>query len=316
MVAKTTNHEHRVLASWVFGTLLLIFFLYVFLFGPEELPRYKHDILKLIGALLAALFTFFLSGSIGIKDGEVHSALGRLEIRAAGGIAVFLIVLMSWASGDAPIKEQTGPGRAQVPELTGAPTTTALPAESSRAPSGQPHTAESADTAPQPPAGTKAALSLTPLSARTTKAEIRQALGPPTKVDSASSNFGETWYYQPLSKPYLGMKNALYFEFFPTGDSLASVVVVTPYGARLLRDVGLSGVFIDLMGSSVSHLTSRFGRPDEQLHPDSVNFSPQYFIESPEGRPARLRALCDRLGRCEAFAVVWNPRRYTRPDEL
>jgi hypothetical protein len=93
------------LPSWIFGSLLLVFILGVFIFVRETLPRFKHQLLAFICALLAGLFAYFftgtmqLAGNIGLKGG-----VGSLGVQASGGIGVFVLVLWWWSSGWAPDK--------------------------------------------------------------------------------------------------------------------------------------------------------------------------------------------------------------------
>src|SRR5579871_2112375 len=47
--------QSQVVAAWVFGSSLLVFYLCVFLFGPSALPEFKQRMLGLFSALLAGL---------------------------------------------------------------------------------------------------------------------------------------------------------------------------------------------------------------------------------------------------------------------
>jgi hypothetical protein len=69
---------------FTFGTLSFLFLIGVFLFSPDPLPSSKQKILAIISALLSGLF-------------------GKTVIQASGGTALFLIVLLWWFSGFAPV---------------------------------------------------------------------------------------------------------------------------------------------------------------------------------------------------------------------
>jgi hypothetical protein len=92
------------LGTWIFGGLLLAFLFAVFAFAPEPLPEYKHRILALCAALLAGLFGWFLSGEIGLRIEALQSRFGDLAVRASGGLALFILVLVWWLSPLAPIE--------------------------------------------------------------------------------------------------------------------------------------------------------------------------------------------------------------------
>lgn len=56
----------------MFGSLLLLFLIGVFMFTPATLPDFKHCLLAICAALLAGFFAYFLTGEIGleIKDDQ------------------------------------------------------------------------------------------------------------------------------------------------------------------------------------------------------------------------------------------------------
>ncbi|MCP5117715.1 MAG: toll/interleukin-1 receptor domain-containing protein [bacterium] len=95
--------EHQSLATRVFGGLLLLFLFGVFIFAPATLPEYKHRILAVCAALLAGLFGWFLSGDIGVHIEALKSRFGNVAIRATGGLALFVLVLVWWLSPLAPV---------------------------------------------------------------------------------------------------------------------------------------------------------------------------------------------------------------------
>jgi SEFIR domain len=96
--------QGRVRGSWIFGSLLLIFFIIVFSFGPDSLPEYKTRMLALISALIAGLFGFFLTGDVGVEVKALQSRFGEVGVKAAGGIALFVLTIIWWVSPFAPVK--------------------------------------------------------------------------------------------------------------------------------------------------------------------------------------------------------------------
>ena len=89
------------LPSWIFGGLLLVFILGVFIWAPNSLPPFKQQLLAFICALLAGLFAFFFTGIIGLTG-----RIGDWRVQATGGIGVFILVLWWWFSDRAPVKAQ------------------------------------------------------------------------------------------------------------------------------------------------------------------------------------------------------------------
>lgn len=100
------------LAVWLFGGLLLAFLFAVFFFAPPVLPDYKHYILGLCAALLAGLFGWFLGGEIDLHADALPSRFGGLKIRAGGGAALFVLVLLWWLSPLAPVQTKSEPSSA------------------------------------------------------------------------------------------------------------------------------------------------------------------------------------------------------------
>ncbi|HXP51025.1 MAG TPA: hypothetical protein VN922_13790, partial [Bacteroidia bacterium] len=92
-------------ASWIFGSILLVFIIAVFTFAPSELPQFKVRILAFSCALLAGLFGFFMTGDIGLRFTSVQTKAGKVVVRATGGLALFVLVLWWWSSPSAPIKQ-------------------------------------------------------------------------------------------------------------------------------------------------------------------------------------------------------------------
>lgn len=99
---KTSRAGDRV-ASWVFGSLLLVFFVWVFAAGPEKLPDFKQRMLAVACALLAGLFSFFMTGTLNLHVKGLESVFGKVGVKATGGLAAFTLVLIWWLSPLAPV---------------------------------------------------------------------------------------------------------------------------------------------------------------------------------------------------------------------
>jgi hypothetical protein len=96
--------KHQRLATWIFGSVLLVFFLGVFLFAPSELPEFKQRMLAVSSALLAGLFGFFFTGAVQVRVKPVENVFGKVAVKATGGSALFVLVLAWWLSPLAPVK--------------------------------------------------------------------------------------------------------------------------------------------------------------------------------------------------------------------
>jgi hypothetical protein len=109
MVASSTTRDprtriHTLRATWIFGLLIVLFLIYVFLKVPDGLPEFKQRILAVLCALLCGLFTFFLMGDIALRVDAHHSPVGKISVRASSGAAVFVLVLLWWLSPLSPVK--------------------------------------------------------------------------------------------------------------------------------------------------------------------------------------------------------------------
>lgn len=98
-----TKEENRLRATWIFGSLFILFFIGVFIFAPPTLPEFKQRILAVFSALLCGLFAFFIVGDIVMRGKSINTDFGTIGIKAGGGIAVFLLVLWWWFSPLAPV---------------------------------------------------------------------------------------------------------------------------------------------------------------------------------------------------------------------
>lgn len=101
------NKQSSLIATWTFGSSLLVFYICVFLFAPPALPEFKQRMLGLISALLAGLFGFFLTGAIGLELKTANSPSGQLVIKATGGTALFVFMLWFWFGPFAPVAIET-----------------------------------------------------------------------------------------------------------------------------------------------------------------------------------------------------------------
>ncbi len=112
-----TRTQHRALGTWVFGSLFFLFFVGVFVFAPETLPEFKQRMLAIASALLAGLFGYFLTGEMGLEIQSIKSRFGEMGVKATGGIAVFVLVLVWWLSPLAPVGSETAPPPAKVIQI-------------------------------------------------------------------------------------------------------------------------------------------------------------------------------------------------------
>ena len=85
------------------GLVLLVFFLWAFIYAPEQLPSFKQRILAIVSALLCGFFTFFLTGAIGTSGKGLRTPVGEISLDATGGVAVFVLVLVWWLTPLAPV---------------------------------------------------------------------------------------------------------------------------------------------------------------------------------------------------------------------
>jgi hypothetical protein len=109
--------RNKASATGIYGGVLLLFFILVFVFAPERLPVYKLQILALLSAILAGFFGYYLTGSIRIKRTWSLTNIGPLSVDATGGVAIFVLVLALWYSPFAPIKTDDGVAAVRVTVL-------------------------------------------------------------------------------------------------------------------------------------------------------------------------------------------------------
>ena len=96
--------KHTIIAAWVFGSIILLFYMAVFAFMPASLPDYKHKMLAIVSALLCGLFMFFLVGSLKVTI-NLSNQWTKLGIQSGGGAAAFVLILWWWNNPNfAPIQ--------------------------------------------------------------------------------------------------------------------------------------------------------------------------------------------------------------------
>lgn len=91
MGAKVSKETLRKLALCVIGTFLVGLLSYTALFPVHGSP----DSLRLLGAILAALFGYVFTGQMDLV-GTIPGHGAKLSIKAAGGFALFALVWMGW----------------------------------------------------------------------------------------------------------------------------------------------------------------------------------------------------------------------------
>lgn len=96
-----THSNHVAYGSWIFGFILLGFVIAVFWFAPDSLPPFKQQILAFSSALVAGLFGFFLTGDVALLMKHKESST---TLKAAGGVALFVVVLGWWQTSSAPVQ--------------------------------------------------------------------------------------------------------------------------------------------------------------------------------------------------------------------
>ncbi len=92
--------KHQKTAAWVFGSVFVVFLIVVYFVTPGA--SLHHPIIRLIGALLAGLFGYFVTGSIKLVANAAWSPLGKLTIQAGGGAAMFVLVYFGWSQFPGP----------------------------------------------------------------------------------------------------------------------------------------------------------------------------------------------------------------------
>src|SRR3982751_3508204 len=92
-------------AAWIFGSASFLFLVWVFVFGPNELPPQKHQLLGFFCALAAGFLGYFIVGMIHVAGAIRLHRFARITIKAAGAAAMFVLVLLWWQSPASPVKK-------------------------------------------------------------------------------------------------------------------------------------------------------------------------------------------------------------------
>jgi hypothetical protein len=99
-----SSNKDKKIGTYIFGSILLIFFICIYIFSPDKLPEYKQRMIAFSSSLLAGLFTYFFTGTIKLTGETVTNKFGKIIVQASSGIAVFILVLLWWLSSNSPIK--------------------------------------------------------------------------------------------------------------------------------------------------------------------------------------------------------------------
>lgn len=103
--------NHKAIATWLFGSISLVFFIAVVFVDLGERSRGQQQAFQIIASIFCGLFGFFLTGGLKlVADGRLP-VIGKATIQAGGGVALFLIVFFSFSPEESrehlPIVGQT-----------------------------------------------------------------------------------------------------------------------------------------------------------------------------------------------------------------
>jgi|GEM_PF-1479881 len=116
-LTQRSGERNRQTASWILTAVLGVFFIAVFVWAPPTLPPFKQRMLAFAAALLAGTCAIFWTGSLGIHVQWLTGRFGQIAVRAGGGLAVFVLVLLWWESPLAPVAVDSGVYRVRVTVL-------------------------------------------------------------------------------------------------------------------------------------------------------------------------------------------------------
>lgn len=88
------KRKHQIVATWLFGLIFSGFLITVFF--SDRAGRTHDPIVRLFAAVTAALFGYFLTGTIQVVSHGGLGKVGRMSIRASGGAAMFVLVWLTW----------------------------------------------------------------------------------------------------------------------------------------------------------------------------------------------------------------------------
>jgi hypothetical protein len=158
---------------------------------------------------------------------------------------------------------------------------------------------------------TDTTLSLSGFSRTSTKWDALKVLGKPDSADTAKDG-SITWRYFPLEEPYEGMNHAIMISYVPRTDKFQQVAVLTPYGVRMLRNLGHDDPKLSVIGKTIHDLIVEFGKPEEDVRLSTGAQAPQFKLAGEFGAEARMRVLCDSTSVCNGLDVSWDPRNWAR----
>lgn len=106
-----TRTQSQRIASWIFGSLLLIFLLLVYFIdeGSE-----KSSIVRYIAAISAGLIGYFITGPLDVMLERKLPAIGNISIRAGTGFAFVVIIWFTWPNAINTPEIQKSPELKQV----------------------------------------------------------------------------------------------------------------------------------------------------------------------------------------------------------
>ena len=95
------------LAAWIFGSASFLFLIWVFIFGPKELPPHKHQLLGLFFAPGGWFpWLFHLRSCRRQRRNQTSGIRADQDQGGGGGAAPFMLVLLWWRSKLSPVKVQ------------------------------------------------------------------------------------------------------------------------------------------------------------------------------------------------------------------
>src|SRR5579872_68755 len=122
-----TKSQNQQLAGWLFGSASFVFLIWSFIFGPNDLPAQKQLTLGLISAFAAGFLGYFITGTIGVDSANALASGAKFGIKAAGGAALFVLVLFWWQPNRSPVQQEDRTAKKDFPQTEHSASTTTLP---------------------------------------------------------------------------------------------------------------------------------------------------------------------------------------------
>jgi hypothetical protein len=88
----------RNVGSWIFGGLLLAFYIGFLIWAPAILPDFKLKMLGILSGLLTGLFAFFITGEITTKINAEISKGTQIVVQATSGAGFAVATVLWWGS--------------------------------------------------------------------------------------------------------------------------------------------------------------------------------------------------------------------------